>query len=93
MKKANNFQIARVQPQSVAYKSVAYKKHNIKSMLCALRFSKSTQILSRKGLKKFGTCSRSSRSQIFFKKGVLINFANFIGKQLCWSLFCWPEGL
>ena len=26
MKKVNNFQIAKVQPQGVAYKSVAYKK-------------------------------------------------------------------
>ena len=29
----------------------------------------------------------SSRSQIFFKTGVLKNFANFTGKHLCWSLF------
>ena len=25
--------------------------------------------------------------QLFFKKGVLKNFANFTGKHLCWSLF------
>ena len=30
---------------------------------------------------------RSSRSQMFFKKDVLKNFANFTGKHLCWSLF------
>ena len=30
---------------------------------------------------------RSSRSQMFFKIGVLKNLANFTGKQLCWSLF------
>ena len=30
---------------------------------------------------------RSSRLQMFFKKGVLKNFANFIGKHLCRSLF------
>ena len=29
---------------------------------------------------------RSSRSQTFFKIGVLKNFANFTGKHLCWSL-------
>ena len=29
---------------------------------------------------------RSSRSQVFFIIGVLINFANFTGKHLCWSL-------
>ena len=29
----------------------------------------------------------NSRSQIFFKKGVLKNFAMFIGKHLCWSRF------
>ena len=30
---------------------------------------------------------RSSRSQMFFKIGVLRNFAIFTVKQLCWSLF------
>ena len=30
---------------------------------------------------------RSSRSQIFFKIGVLKNFAKFTRKQPCWSLF------
>ena len=30
---------------------------------------------------------RSSRSQIFFKIGVLKNFANFTGKHLCKNLF------
>ena len=30
---------------------------------------------------------RSSRSQIFFKKGVPTKFAIFAAKQLCWSLF------
>ena len=30
---------------------------------------------------------RSSRSQSFFKIGVLKNFAIFTGKRLCWSLF------
>ena len=31
--------------------------------------------------------SRSSRLQMFFKIGVLKNFANFRGKHLCWSVF------
>ena len=30
---------------------------------------------------------RSSHSQMFFKIGVLKNFANYNGKKLCWSLF------
>ena len=30
---------------------------------------------------------RSSRSQMFFKIGVLKNFANFTGEYLYWSLF------
>ena len=30
---------------------------------------------------------RSSRSEVFCKKGVLRNFAKFIGKRLCQSLF------
>ena len=29
----------------------------------------------------------SSRSHLFFKIGVLKNFANFTGEHLCWSLF------
>ena len=35
---------------------------------------------------------RSSRSQMFFKKGVLKNFAKFTEKHLCCSLF-YPSGL
>ena len=31
--------------------------------------------------------TRSSHSQMFFKMGVLKNFANFTGKHLCWSIF------
>ena len=31
--------------------------------------------------------SRSSRSQMFFKIDLLKNFAIFVGKLLCWSLF------
>ena len=30
---------------------------------------------------------RSSRPEMFCKKGVLKNFAIFTGKHLCWSLF------
>ena len=30
---------------------------------------------------------RNSRSQMFFKVGVLKNIANFTAKHLCWSLF------
>ena len=35
----------------------------------------------------WGETNRSSLSQMFFKIGVLKNFANFIGKHQCWSLF------
>ena len=35
----------------------------------------------------FQVNGRSSRSQMFFKIGVLKNFANFTGKHLCWSRF------
>ena len=31
--------------------------------------------------------TRSSRSQMFFKIGVLENFTIFAGKRPCWSLF------
>ena len=33
------------------------------------------------------SCLRCSRSQMFFKIGVLKNFVIFTGKYLCWSLF------
>ena len=33
------------------------------------------------------TLTRNNRSQMFFKVSVLNNFATFIGKHLCWSLF------
>ena len=32
---------------------------------------------------------RSSHQRYSVRKGVLKNFANFTGKQLCWSLFLW----
>ena len=38
-----------------------------------------------KTLKK--TMFKSSLSQMFFKIGVLKNFAIFTGKHLCWNLF------
>ena len=33
------------------------------------------------------SCLRCSRSQMFFKIGVLKNFVIFTGKYLCWSFF------
>ena len=38
-------------------------------------------------LKKTFTYVRSSRPEVFCKKGVLRNFAKFTGKHLCQSLF------
>ena len=39
-------------------------------------------------------CSyRSSRSEMFFKVGILKNFAIFTGEHLCWSLFNKVAGL
>ena len=32
--------------------------------------------------------NRSSRPEVFYKKGALRNFAKFLGKHLCQSLFC-----
>ena len=32
-------------------------------------------------------CHGNSRSQMFFKIGVFMNFSIFTGKHLCWSLF------
>ena len=36
---------------------------------------------------RFLTESRSSRPEVFYKKGVVKNFAKFTGKHLCQSLF------
>ena len=35
----------------------------------------------------WGKTNRSSLSQMFFKIDVLKNFANFVGKHHCWSIF------
>ena len=47
--------------------------------------------LGRENLEKLGNIeigrSRSSRQEVFFKKGILRNFAKFTGKRLCQSLF------
>ena len=42
-----------------------------------------------KGIKGYSNTKkvRNSHLQMFFKKGVLKNFAIFAGKYLCWSLF------
>ena len=40
----------------------------------------------------FSICVRSSRPEVFCKKGVFRNFTEFIGKHLCQSLF-WPATL
>ena len=47
----------------------------------------STILLSPFTLASWHQKNRSSRLQMFFKIGVLINFAIFTRKQLCWSLF------
>ena len=44
-------------------------------------------IFGRNKLICFQNAFRSSRSQMFFKKGILKNFVIFTGKHLCWSLF------
>ena len=38
-------------------------------------------------LRKVQANFRSSRPEVFCKKGVLRNFAKFTGKHLCWSFF------
>ena len=64
------------------------------SQFC-LKFEKSLKILSktfyllmfRAFLLLWLYDVRSSGSQILFKIGILKNFANFTGEQLCWSFF------
>ena len=46
------------------------------------------QTLMREGKRRINmTLPKSCRSQMFFKIGVLKNFAIFTGKPMCWSLF------
>ena len=44
-------------------------------------------VLSQSTLSSFHTLLRSSRPEVFCKKGVLKNFEKFTGKHLCHSLF------
>ena len=53
-------------------------------MLAKTDLSKETK---RESNKKYSTNSRSSHSEVFYKKAVLKNFTKFTGKHLCWSLF------
>ena len=48
---------------------------------------KSVKILSSLSYNCIVNIFRSSRPEVFIKKGVLINFAGFAGKHFCWSLF------
>ena len=64
------------------------------SFLCYFGPGRSRQRCTRLFSCKKMTKSRSSRSQMFFKKGVVKNFAIFSGKYLRWSLslmklLCW----
>ena len=64
------------------------KKHSIIAKLKAL-IKKMIKFRKYLPLGKFVTevlIFRSSRSQMFFKIGVLKNFAIFTGKNLCWPL-------
>ena len=49
-----------------------------------MQYSKVSQKMQPLGNKSM---EGSSRSHLFFKIGVLKNFANFTGEHLCWSLF------
>ena len=50
------------------------------------KFSESLRGYRKRLMHEIGWC-RGSRLQMFFKIGVLKNFAKFTGKHLCWSLF------
>ena len=49
-----------------------------------MQYSKVSQKMQPLGNKSM---EGSSRSHVFFKIGVLKNFANFTGEHLCWGLF------
>ena len=52
-----------------------------------LRLKKLPESAAKQATSILGKTSRSSLSQMFFRIGVLKNFANFIGKHQCWSIF------
>ena len=57
-------------------------------ILASLKFkSRNTLKSTKSNLKEEKEELESSRLQMFFKIGVLKNFANFLGKHLCWCLF------
>ena len=55
------------------------KLFSIEVTLCTERFMRYKKLSEKR--------CRSRRVQMFFKLGVLANFAIFTGKHLCWSLF------
>ena len=55
---------------------------NTKKRICCCSYSKKTELIS-----QLSSTNRSSRPEVFCKKGVLGNFAKFIGKHLSQSLF------
>ena len=56
-------------------------------MLMQVKQVKSSKSLRLNSYVVLQAATRSSRSQMFFKIGVLKTFAIFIGKHLCQSLF------
>ena len=40
-----------------------------------------------KGINRSYASNRKDRPEMFYKKVILINFAKFLRKHLCWSLF------
>ena len=79
----------------VVYKQDFYRSNDtqislkiaaIKTWNCGSKFCKKL-LFMKKGIISSITKCRSRHSQMFFKIGVLKNFAIFIGKHLCWSLF------
>ena len=58
---------------------------SIMELFCGHYYRKKTSIIDIDRV--LNTPLRSSRLQIFFKSGVLKNFANFTGKHLCLNLF------
>ena len=65
------------------------KKITEQVMYALFTYNKSSKYLGRKkcNQKIHHVKYRSNGLQMFFKIGFLKNFANFIGKELCWSLF------
>ena len=69
-------------------KKAIVAKIEVRHNMLPLNYSRMTilNVLVKIRLLEIATCYRSSRPEVFYKEGVLKNFATFARKNLCWGL-------